>query len=150
MKVLVLPGWKIEYNREATASAYAIMPQNGPESCGCGPCRNWAATREQLFSNEFRELLDQFGVRFDCEREVYHNCKLESGLHSYGGWYHLVGRVLYGERECSQRVAFGAFSVFFHSSPVELPEAFADQPVVQLDFDVEVPWLSEVPEDTAG
>jgi hypothetical protein len=145
MKLLELPGWRIEYDREATVAVHATILANGPESCGCDPCRNWAATRQRLFPKEFRELLDQLGVPFDHECEVYHNCRLESGLHSYGAWYHFVGRVLSGERECSPNVVFGPFSVFFHSSPALLPKAFAGQPVVQLEIAAEVPWLSEVP-----
>jgi hypothetical protein len=145
---LELPGWQVEYDREATAAAYAGTPASGPESCGCAPCRNWAATRERLFPREFRELLERLGVPFDRECEVYHNCRLEAGLHSYGGWYHLVGRVLSGERESSPHVRFGPLSVYFHSSPALVPEAFAGQPVVQLEIDAEVPWLSEVPEAT--
>jgi hypothetical protein len=146
MEILELPGWRIEYNHSATAAAYSRAPASGPEACGCGPCRNWAATRDCLLPEEFRSLLDCLGIPFDREAEVYHNCRLESGLHSYGAWYHFVGRVLYGERECSPNVAFGALSVYFHSKPALLPEAFVGQPVVQLEVVAEVPWLSEVPE----
>ena len=148
MEVLEFPGWRIEYDRSATAAAYARTSASGPETCGCDPCRNWAATRGRLLPEEFRGLLDRLGVPFDREAEVYHNARLESGLHSYGAWYHFVGRVLFGERECSPDVAFGAFSVFFHSRPALLPEAFAGQPVVQLEVRAEVPWLSEIPEAT--
>jgi hypothetical protein len=146
MDLLDLPGWRIEYDRGATVAAYASTQTNGPEACGCDPCRNWATTRDGFFPRGFRELLDRLGVPFDGECEVYHNCRLKSGLHSYGGWYHFVGRVLSGEREGSPHVVFGPFSVFFHSSPALLPEAFAGQPVVQLEIVAEVPWLSGVPE----
>jgi hypothetical protein len=146
MQILELPGWRIEYDRVATAAAYACAPVNGPEACGCGPCRNWAATRARLLPEAFRALLDRLGIPLDREAEVYHNARLESGLHSYGGWYHFVGRVLFGERECSPHVAVGPLAVYFHSQPAMLPEAFARQPVVQLEIDAEVPWLSEIPE----
>ena len=146
MELLELAGWRIEYDRPATIKAYASIPAAGPETCGCNPCRNWAATRERLLPMEFRELLRLLGIPFDREAEVYHNCRLESGLHSYGAWFHFVGRVLFGERECSVNVAFGPISVYFHSRPALLAESFAGQPVVQLEVVAEVPWLSEVPE----
>jgi hypothetical protein len=148
MERLEFPGWRIEYDRSATVVAYAHVPASGPETCGCDPCRNWAATRSRLLAEEFRGLLDRLGIPADREAEVYHNARLESGLHSYGAWYRFVGRVLSGERECSPDVVFGAFSVFFHSRPTLLPEAFAGQPVVQLEVRAEVPWLSEIPEAT--
>ena len=146
MKPLDFPGWHIEYDRSATAAGYARAPVNGPEACGCDPCRNWAATRDRLLLEEFRGLLDRLGIPFDREAEVYHNCRLESGLHSYGAWYHFVGTVLFGERDSSPNVVSGALSVYFHSKPALLAEAFAGQPVVQLEVVAEVPWLSEVPE----
>ncbi|MEQ8789872.1 MAG: hypothetical protein RIC55_26495 [Pirellulaceae bacterium] len=91
-------------------------------------------------------MLGRLGIPLDREAEVYHNCRLESGLHSYGAWYHFVGRVLFGERECSPNVVFGPFSLYFHSKPALLPEAFSCQPVVQLEVVAEIPWLSDVPE----
>lgn len=146
METLELRGWHIEYDRASTVAAYALAPACGCEQCGCDPCRNWAATRGRLLPEEFRELLDELGIPFDREAEVYHNCRLDSGLHSYGAWYHFVGRVLYGEREGLPHVPFGSFSVHYHSRPVLVPEAFAGQPVVQLEVIAEVPWLSDVPE----
>lgn len=143
METLDLPGWRLEYDRVATAAAYDKVPVSGPESCGCDPCRNWSLTRERLLPSELRALLERFGVPFDKEAEVYHNARLDSGLHSYGGWYHFVGRVI---SDSLGFVRFGSFSVFFHLKPSLVPEAFADQSVCQLEFDAEVPWLSEVPE----
>ena len=147
MELLELPGWRIEYDRTATAAAHARAPAVGPETCGCNPCRNWAATRGRLLPEEFRRLLDRLGIPLDGEAEVYHNCRLESGVHSYGAWYHFVGRVLSGERECTPNVAFGPLSVYFHSKPALLAEALAGQPIVQLELVAEVPWLSDVPEE---
>lgn len=146
MEILELPGWRIEHDRAATATAYARAPANGPEAYGCDPCRNWAATRGRLLPEGFRALLDRVGIPFDREAEVYHNGRLPSGLHSYGAWYHFVGRVLFGERQCSRHVAYGPLSVYFHSKPALLAEAFAGQPVVQMEVEAEVPWLSAVPE----
>jgi hypothetical protein len=146
MECLEFPGWRIEYDRSATAAAYSHVPASSPETCGCDPCRNWAATRGRLLPEEFRRLLGRLGIPVDREAEVYHNGRLESGLHSYGAWYHFVGNVLFGEQECSPNVAFGALAVFFHSKPALLPEAFAGQSVVQLEVVAEVPWLSEAPE----
>jgi hypothetical protein len=146
MQLLELPGWRIEYDCAATADAHLAAPAGGPESCGCAPCRNWAATRTVIFPTGFRELLARLGIPFDREADVYHNARLNSGLHCYGAWYHFVGRVLQGEKECAPNVLLGPFSVFFHSTPALLPEVFTGQPVVQLEVVAEVPWLSDVPE----
>jgi hypothetical protein len=146
MTLLELPGWQLEYDHAATKAAYGLAPNIGPSACNCDPCRNWAATRVLLLPTEFRLLLERFGVPIDREAEVYHMGRLNSGLHLYGAWYHLVGRVLSGELEDSPFVQMGTFSVFFHSKPALLPDAFANDPVVQLEATAEVPWLSDIPE----
>jgi hypothetical protein len=146
MEQLELPGWRVLYDTAATRAVHARLPTGGADSCSCDPCRNWVLSRARLVPAELQVLLDRLGIPLDRDAEIYHNARLESGLHSYGGWYHFVGRVLSGEREASPHVPFGQFAVFFHSSPALLPEAFAGQPVVQLEFDAELPWLSEVPE----
>jgi hypothetical protein len=125
MQNLELPGWQILYDREATVAAHAKILTGGAESCGCDPCRNWANSRIRIIPVEFRDLLELLGIPLDREREVYHNCRLESGLHSYAGWYHFIGHVLTGEKEDAAPVAFGCFSIFFHSRPALLPTAFA-------------------------
>ncbi len=146
MEHLDLPGWQIEFDRQATANAYTQIDSGGAETCVCDPCRNWAASRDQILSSEFREFLERLGISPDREVEAYHNCRLESGLHSYGGWYHFVGNVVSGEQEGAAPVRFGAFVVFFRSRPVMLHTAFAGHPVVQLEFAAEVPWLSNITE----
>src|SRR5437660_323019 len=90
-----LPGWCIDYDRAATIAGYAQIPVGGPEKCTCDACRNWALTRDAILPNDMRALLERLGVACGKECEVYHVCRLESGLHSYGGWYHFVGCVKY-------------------------------------------------------
>ena len=148
MELLELPDWRILYDRSATIASYNLASANGPETCSCDSCRNWVATRERLLTRELRGLLAQLGIPFDREAEAYHICRLESGLHSYGAWYHFIGRVLFGERECSPNVVFGPFSIYFCSKPALVPKSFIGQEVAQLEVAADVPWLSEVPEST--
>lgn len=146
MQTIELPGWRIEHDRSATVALYQAGALGIPETCGCLPCLNWASTRERIVPAEFSELLTQLGISLNGEAEVYHNAKLDSGLHSYGAWYHFVGRVVFGEIEDSPMVPFGAFSVFFHSHPILVRPNFLDATLVQLEVDAEVPWLSEYSE----
>lgn len=146
MERLDLPGWHIAYDRATTIAAHDRCPATGPEACGCEPCRKWASNRDQFLPAGFCQLLNTLGVPVHREAEVYHNCRLNSGLHSYGAWYHFVGRVVAGESPPSPPVVFGSFAVHFHSRPALLPEAFTGQPVVQLELAAELPWLSDAPE----
>jgi len=147
MDVLELPGWRIEFDREATAAAYACAAIRATEPCSCAPCRNWAATRERFLPGEFLALLSRLGIPFDQDAEVYRNGRLESGLHLYGAWYHFIGRVVFGEKECSPNVVYDPVSLYFCSSESLLPEPFEGQPIVQLEIEAKVPWMTEIPEE---
>jgi hypothetical protein len=146
MTPLEFPGWRLEFDRDSTAAAHARAQPAGPNACTCEPCRNWAATRVQFLPAAFLDLLSQLGIPLDREAEIYHNGRLQSGRHSYGAWYHFVGRVLYGDREGSPNVVYGPLSVYFHSAPALMSQAFIGQPVVQLEVVAEIPWLSDIPE----
>ncbi|MCX7419522.1 MAG: hypothetical protein NT013_08295 [Planctomycetia bacterium] len=139
--------YQIQFDRGATGAAYKKVSVSTPEKCGCGPCLNWAMTRSLIIPVEFQELLHQFGIPLNGETEVFHNGKLASGLHSYGAWYHFVGKLLSSEREKPLTLEFGKFSVFFRSELDLLREEFKGQSVVQMDIHAEVPWLSNVPEE---
>lgn len=146
MKRLSLSGWQVAYDRDATLKAFANIVSGGPEICGCDPCRNWAETRESIHPSGFQELLSELGIPMNRESEVYHNCRLESGLHSYGGWYHFVGSIVSGYKELSPNVEYDSFSIYFSSQPALVEEEFANLAVVQLEFSAEVPWMSGVQE----
>jgi hypothetical protein len=62
MELLALPGSSLEYDRLATIASYKLALANGPERCNCDPCRNWVATRCQLFPKGFLDLLNQLGI----------------------------------------------------------------------------------------
>jgi hypothetical protein len=91
-------------------------------------------------------LLEHLGVRPDREVEVYHNARLDSGLHSYGGWYHFVGRLVGEQDDHPEPLSYGPFLVYFSRNLALVPSAFAGLPTVQLEFHAEVTWLSEIAE----
>ncbi|WP_068135009.1 hypothetical protein [Roseimaritima ulvae] len=146
MDQIELPGWRIEYDRSATVAMLARMPTSGPDSCHCAPCKNWAATRRNILPVEFQALLEELGIPLDREIEIIHFGRLESGQHFYGGWYHFVGHVLEGEQELAPHLRVDSFAWFFHAKPALLTDASAGLPIVQLEIEAEIPWLSNLPE----
>jgi hypothetical protein len=78
---------------------------------------------------------------------------MASGLHLYGGWYHGIGRIESGPKRSSTVASPGAAEVFpsvivtehfrlWCSSRHDLvPEPLRDFPVVQVDFEAELPWV---------
>ena len=167
--------WVIEYDRHATAAAYARVMHGAPERCGCAPCRNFAAARLQAYPADAAQLLAELGIDHRKEAEVYHQARLAGGLHAYGGWFHLVGRIVSGRdaklprsdsiRECELERLTPRFSVGFTADAQLVPRGFVGSadlgleqaerisglivaPVLQVEFAAEVPWvLGETPVD---
>ena len=59
--------WKLSCDPESTRKAYAVVPMGGPEECGCKPCLNFAAARDQIYGPDVRTLLGKLGVSPDRE-----------------------------------------------------------------------------------
>lgn len=143
---------QIECDVEATREAYAKIERGSPEECGCN---NFAAARQYAYSQEARSILEQLGIDVNKEAEVYHYCKLESGLHNYGGWFHFIGSIegLNSKGQIaentftfdSERVG-SRFAMYFTAHTALVPKAFGDQPVIQVEFEAEVHWVIEGPE----
>jgi len=153
MTTIKFKKWKIECDVAGTREAYAKIERGGPEECDCNSCKNFAAARQYAFPQEARSLLEQLGIDIDKEAEVYHNCKLESGLHNYGGWFHFIGSIEDGP-DSKRQIAENSFALDlermdnrfamgFTAQTALVPRSFGDQPVIQVEFQAEVNWLIE-------
>src|SRR4051812_35650631 len=109
MTIVEFKKWKLACNVEATREAYAKIDRGGPEECGCNTCKNFAAARQHAYPQEVRLLFEQLGIDLNKEAEVYHNCKLETGLHDYGGWFHFIGTVETGP-DANRQIAENTFT----------------------------------------
>src|SRR5207247_2269801 len=95
----------------------------------------------------------QLGIDPHCESEIYYCGALSPGRHLYGGWFHCVGHVEAGadalQRADGETVgAFelepltDGFALGFTTQLGLVPPEFAGQPVVQVEFRAEVPWVT--------
>jgi len=95
------------------------------------------------------------GASIDKESEIYHTTILPSGLHLYGGWFHVIGSIVSGgDAEVmtgphSSKFEMDKYGEHFWVGPTcknhLLPKTFPALPVVQLEFQAEVPWVIEEP-----
>ncbi len=132
---LDIGGYKIEFDREATAACYAQIAVPGPEACGCAQCRNWAAARDHVVPADVRQFLAALGIPLRGEIEVW-EVPGESQPHFYGGWYFFVGRIVAGmerhEFDC------GTILLSFASRGSFAVPAFEGKQVCELHFTTEV------------
>jgi hypothetical protein len=89
--------WIFEVDFERTKEIYEKIETGSPEGCVCNECKNFIANREKIYPIEIKNLLNELGIDYKKESEIYHNCKLENGKHFYGGWYHFKGKIVEGK-----------------------------------------------------
>jgi len=147
--------WLLRCDTDATRAAYARIENGAPERCGCDHCLNFIAQREQSYPREVLDLLARLGIDYRREAEVYHLARLPSGMHQYGGWFHFVGSFegpdpweadASGRRRLRMTPIDGRFSLTFRRDAQLAPDPLKDQPLVQLEFVVHVPWILDRPE----
>ncbi|MDQ3929314.1 MAG: hypothetical protein M3328_09220 [Chloroflexota bacterium] len=144
MKRLEVLDWVIEVDVDATRAAYNALPAI---SCTCLYCRNYVAASSHL-APEFLHLCDTLGLDPVKAAEVYELCRNRDGTHLYGGFYHLVARILQGA-DSSLAPAGRAYARLaehyaagFTEDVVLVPAGFPE-PVLQLEFDARIPWVLE-------
>jgi hypothetical protein len=149
MDQVVFGRWRLFADREATRQAYTEIRIGGPEECGCCHCRNFAAARNQVYPVEVRRLFEDLGIDFSKEVEVYHTGRRSPGLHHYGGWFHCIGRIEAKGDEVGEfdvEAGEGPFHLYFHDKPNLVAASFETLPLLQLEFDAQVPWVVHGPE----
>jgi hypothetical protein len=146
MKMVIFHRWSLEVDRGRTREAHSQLSCGGAEECDCTPCKNFVAVREQILVGEFRFLLDALGIDAFREVEVAHHCRVPSGLHSYGVWFHAVGRITAGADVSEFEVLSPHLSVGFKTGCDLVREPFRGLPLFQLEIQAEVPWVISAPE----
>ncbi len=148
--------WHLLCDASATRRAYETVAQGSPEECGCLPCRNFAAVRSLAYPSDALALFDRLGIDFRKEAEIWECGPLDSGLHLYGGFFHLVGVIESGADAFRSDGAEDLeplterFSLGFTSDVSLIRPPFVGQPLVQLEFMAQVPWVLHERPATTG
>jgi|ERR1700694_3503281 len=129
----------VRFDTELTRQAYASLKDGDAERCGCVYCRNFAAQRETVYPEIFRRLLDQIGIDFKKEGEVY-ECGADVLLRVYGGWFYFAGNLV----EQVERLTDGGSGFQYHFVDAKhLPKAPADfgDNLAAVEFYTKAPWV---------
>lgn len=147
--------WRVKFDCEATRAAFSAVSQGAAESCGCEDCLNFAAARLQAYPPEVLAMFERLGIDFSKEAENWRVCREESGLHLYGGFFHFIGSIEDGKDAFTWINQTGTlelektnsyFEYGFTSHVNLLPESFAGENIVQIEFQTRIPWLIEAKE----
>lgn len=120
--------------------------------CSCPACRNFEKAVE-ILPDEIKYFFDSLGIDIKKPAEVYANKVNDNGLMSYGGFYHLCGKVLSGKSawvKVKNNIAYWdtsktySVSKDFHISFQEdcsLVEDGFPKPVLQMEIEANIPWV---------
>jgi hypothetical protein len=130
---------------EETRRIYARIPCGGADTCNCLPCRNFQLVRDAAYPPDFRELLNELGIDYRKELEVFLGVPLENGTHLYEGWFCFVGKAYGRAMSTSDSSTDTGFSYRIADSAPGPQREFEDHGVLHLEFRTSVPWLLPEP-----
>ncbi len=126
--------WSVHCDVAATRRAYERIAEHPPAPCA--GCRNLAALTADAYPADLCGLLHRLGIDPRFPAEVYWlGGPLDSGEHLYEGWYYFVG-TLDEEIDALEHLDERTTLFFTGNSRALLPEAFREQPTVQLAFSI--------------
>jgi hypothetical protein len=160
--------WVIRAYPDFTRQCYAAIEEGGSNRCGCDNCKNFALVRDRAYPPEMLAAIESFGIDYRKESEVHYYGKATAGLHTYRGWFYVAGSIEKGpnswycppngkpERRFYRispgfEVGLGRKSDYGFSEweTVLLDAGFAEGPCLEVDFYVDLPWVSDAPEPEA-
>lgn len=143
--------WTFRFDRDLTA---ALHREASPIDCNCDDCINFRTAKERAYSPQFLQLLEQLGIDPFKPAELCHYGTSGEPMPTQG-WFHFVGHLDAGDDAWRQvgdtsytlypEPFPGMKSVGFSSRIDQARDSFAGHPLVQLEFETVVPWVTEVP-----
>ncbi|WIV12857.1 hypothetical protein [Proteiniborus sp. MB09-C3] len=142
MKTVSLQNWVFKIDPEKTKEYYDNISVE--EGCNCAYCRNYIKACE-TFSKEVSNFYKMLGIDLQKEGE-FMEFETDTDEHLYMGFYHLVGEIV--KRPSNKKEKWDELNTikvdnvdFTFSEDLDLvPENFP-RPVIQLEFEVMLPWL---------
>ena len=148
--------WRFVVDPDRTRAGYSAQEAPDFASC-CDTCENFGRAIEcgRVFPSEVLELFEQLGIDPLKTVEQTEWDEIRPGWHMHSGWYHFVGElqngpdahVPTGENGWSVNLTpiTPEFSVGFTRRVALVPAELREEPVVQLEFMAEIPWLLSEP-----
>lgn len=128
--------WILEVNTEETKKQYL----KEWDLCDCLYCHNFYQATKSLAEAEL-QFFKQFGINPSKCNHISHFDSQENGLHLYIGCYHIVGKVSAETITIDGAIKIGNSLTACFSNDLEfVPDGFT-KPVLQIDFELELPWV---------
>lgn len=147
--------YRIDVDVEKTRKFYRESSQTLTEGCGCIGCQNFVKAYES-FDPQIKNFFETLGVDIlkAPDMSAFHG-NAKTNIMYYMGWCHLCGTVLHGEsawvpdtpqsghwEETNTYAVTETCHVSFQEH-CDLLEPEFPKPVIQMDVDIQVPWVLE-------
>jgi len=145
MKVVCLQDWILKVDDVKTKEYYDGITVE--EGCNCDYCKNYIKNCEN-FSQEVLNFYKMLGIDPQKEGEFMEYYKPATNEHLYMGFYHLVGEIVQKPRDGIGKwddlniIKVDNVKFTFTDALDLVPKNFP-KPVIQLEFEVMLPWLLE-------
>ena len=110
------------------------------DNCSCTGCRNYEKAMESI-SLRVLQFFSQLGVDIKKAREVYAICTNTDHSVSYGGFYHICGKVIDGVEAF---IITDDFEVYF-GEKCDLLDEYFPLPAIQIYISANIPWVLNEP-----
>lgn len=143
--------WEFEVDRELTQQTYESVSIGGADGCGCSDCENYAAYRDNVFSEEVKQLFNDLGIDYRKEVEITSWYILPDGLRCIGGWFHFKGRLISGKNCKIPLPGNSGYSLHLTKIADNFEIGFTEENIltyfsdktglVQVEFITYIPWV---------
>lgn len=147
LQPIKIANWLLEVDGDKTREFY----NKGIEGCSCLYCNNFVEACKYLDASVVN-VFNKLGIHPDMPTHLSDYPAMEDGMRVYMGSYHLIGKVLEGKLctmsdwNDTNTIQIKNFTVGFSKDLQFVPKDFPN-PVLQLDFEAEIPWvLDEKPD----
>ncbi len=156
METLNIQHWIVKYDKSATRLAYSQIDMGDPEVCRCEYCLNFAAARDEVYPIEVMKVLEEIGIDYRKESEVFFCNKEDDGKLCYIGELCFVGRVE-NTNEAHEPFEGKAdlltfedeaqiFVWYFSNRATPRQSVFENKPIAIFYFGARVPWVLQTKE----
>lgn len=151
MKRIQIHKWIIEYDFNKTKEFYKSYHLI-TEGCECLNCKNFVEPTPFL-PKAVVTFFDSLGIDPRKEGEVSEYCENEDGTHLYGGFFHIVGRLISGPDVWNKNDESGTVTSldkdlykidnfrFGFTNEKNLVRDGFPEPILQIEFEGIVPWV---------
>lgn len=150
MTIIKFRNWELIVDKQLTKQTYDKATLGSADVCICNECKNFSNQRDAAFPIEIKQLFADIGIDYKKESEICRYCKLDNGLHYYGGWFHFKGQFI--GKNCSIVTEKGdgysldltpitdTFNLGFR---IDSALTFFDEKtnLVQIEFETKIPWI---------